>query len=265
MKIVNFFRELYPRNPLLAIAGWIHIGILLLCIAFMPFDNRLVMNINPWIKPAKFAISIAIFAWSMGWFMYELKTPARTRIYSILFTLFMGIEMLIIAFQAHRGTISHFNIRSAFDILLFNIMGIAITLNLLLTIVVLIEFFRIKSTLPNYMVWAIQLGLFSLILASIEGFVMVKYMAHTIGSADGGPGLPVLNWSTRTGDLRVAHFMGIHGLQILPFFAYLLSKWIQKKSYNIQNALVFSFAGFYLLLMNITFWQAINKIPLIRI
>jgi hypothetical protein len=264
MKILDFFYELHRRNVLLSVTAWVHIGILILCLALLPFDNRLVMNISPWIKPAKFAISIAIFTWSMGWIMYELNTP-RIRIYTLLFILFMGVEMFIIALQAARGTASHFNVRSAFDVLLFNIMGTAITLNLLLTIVVLVEFFSQKTSLPQYMLWAIRLGLFSFILASIEGFVMVKYMAHTVGAADGGPGLPVLNWSTLAGDLRVAHFLGMHGLQIFPLFAYLLSGWIQKKSYRLQTSLVFSFAGLYLLLMNFTFWQAINKIPLIRI
>lgn len=48
------------------LAGWIHITIVFVCMALMPFDHRLVMNVDPWIKPAKFAISIAVFAWSMG-------------------------------------------------------------------------------------------------------------------------------------------------------------------------------------------------------
>jgi hypothetical protein len=131
----------------------------------------------------------------MGWFMYELKAP-RTRIYSLLFVLFMCIEMFIIALQAARGTTSHFNVfRSAFDGGLFATMGIVITLNLILTMIILVEFFRQQTTLPSYMLWAIRLGLFSLILASLEGFIMVKYMAHTIGAADGGPGLPVLKYT----------------------------------------------------------------------
>lgn len=267
MRVIHLFRNLYQKNALLATAGWLHIMLFLLFVLLIPFDDRLITNVNPWIKPAKFAISIAIFAWSMGWIMYELKeNTRRIKTYSKIFVGFMVTEMFIIALQAARGTTSHFNVfRSAFDAGLFSMMGVVITLNLILTIVVFIEFFRQKLSLPTYKVWAIRLGLFSLILASLEGFVMVAYMAHTVGTADGGPGLPVLNWSTIAGDLRIAHFMGMHGLQIFPLFAFLLSRWKAQHILRLQSSVLFSFAFLYLLLMNFTFWQAINKIPLIRL
>ena len=91
---------------------------------------------------------------------------------------------------------------------------------------------------------------------------MIGQLAHSVGVADGGSGLPFLNWSTVGGDLRIAHFFGLHGLQLVPLFAYFL----QRKWNTSQKKLLVAvtiFAALYAGWIGFTFYQAKQGIPLI--
>jgi hypothetical protein len=77
--------------------------------------------------------------------------------------------------------------------------------------------------------------------------------AHTVGAPDGGPGLLGVGWSTQHGDLRVPHFFGLHGLQIIPFIG-----WLALRRRRLHTSFVFSIAGSYLALIGILTWQALR-------
>jgi hypothetical protein len=223
-KIHDFTRELRARNPLLFIVGAAHIILLLILALIAPFDERQVMGLNPWIKPMKFAISIAIYALTLGWLLYELPLRERARrVVNWAIASTLVIEIVLITMQAARGVTSHFNEATAFDTVVFAVMGMAIILNILVAAYVALKFWRTEAKIPAPYLWGIRLGLMIFVLASLEGFVMISHSAHSVGVPDGGAGLPVVNWSVKGGDLRVAHFFGMHALQALPLVGYLLS------------------------------------------
>ena len=80
--------------------------------------------------------------------------------------------------------------------------------------------------------------------------------AHTVGAPDGGRGLPVTGWSADHGDLRIAHFLGMHGLQVLPLLAWWIARRRARLDERTQRNLVFAAAASYLALFGLILWQA---------
>ena len=217
MSIAAVFAELQRRDRVLAFGGWLMVAGLLAAAVAFAFDTRLILGINPWIKPIKFLSSIAIFLWTMAWFMAETDARHRGRLARIRWTMMLTMvgEIVLISMQAARGTTSHFNIRTPFDAAVFNAMGLMIVANSLAAAWFLTTLRPVTSDRAGYL-WGIRAGLAVFVLGSFEGFMMVAHMGHAVPGPDGGPGLPFVNWSTTGGDLRIAHFLGLHALQVLP-------------------------------------------------
>lgn len=258
------FRELYRRSKVLAITGWIHVVLLAGMLVILPFDSHLVMGINPWIKPIKFAASITIFVWTIAWLLEYPRLSSRARaIISRGISISMVVEIVCIATQAARGTTSHYNLSTPLDAAIFTIMGIMIAFNSVLVVALLIYFCKGKLDIARPYLWGIRSGLAIFLAASAIGGVMIAHKGHAVGVDDGGPGLPFVNWSTQGGDLRVAHFLGLHALQLLPIIGCLVGMragWTNRR----KTVLVLAFSGAYAVLTGLLFWQAIHGLPLLR-
>jgi hypothetical protein len=223
--MTELLRTLFARDRLLATTAAAMLAGFVVAALIAPFDARTVTGINPWIKPMKFLSSIAIFTATIAWFMPELRPAPRARTWitrTIVAT--MIIEIVCIAGQAARGTTSHFNETSLFNALVFALMGTAITVNTI-AVAAMIPLLRRDSppARAGYL-WGVRLGLVIFVVGSLLGFVLVGNRGHTVPGPDGGLGLPFLNWSIDRGDLRVAHFVGLHALQALPLLGFLLDR-----------------------------------------
>lgn len=264
---------LWRANRPLTLTGLAMLALLPLFAAGLVLDPRYIGGAPAWLKPAKFAISIAIYSVTLAWmFTYLDRWPRTRHIVGWVTAAVMGIEMAIIAGQAYRGTTSHFNASSPMDIALFAIMGVAIVTQTLSTIAVAVALWRTRFT-DRALGWAMRLGMAITIVGAFTGGLMTSPTAdqlaaaragqgmpiagaHTVGAPDGGPGLPGTGWSTEHGDLRVAHFAGLHALQALPIIALVLVR--RNVAEPTRVRLVMVAAGSYVALFGILLAQALR-------
>ncbi len=260
MKISEWLSELKSRNPLLYSGGLANLIVLVPCFILFFSDDRTVTGINAWIKPIKFLISVAIYLWTFGWLLHYVKNQRNKMFISWGILICMVVENVLVIMQAARGVPSHFNIHSAFDGMVFGIMGMFIGINTFLIFYTLVLFFTKAVSAPPNMLIAWRVGLLLFLVGGISGGLMVTHLSHTYGASDGGPGLPLLNWSTVAGDIRSAHFITLHGLQVIPLFAWFISK---KTSHSTWATL--SFFIFYSLICIALHMIALSGRPLISI
>ncbi|MFD4367863.1 hypothetical protein [Rhodococcus sp. NPDC058521] len=85
---------------------------------------------------------------------------------------------------------------------------------------------------------AIRVGLFFAVVGMMLGYTMgyhgerteqdaegrdvVLISGHTVGASDADPGLPLTNWSSTGGDMRIPHFIGLHGMQAMLLVVFVL-------------------------------------------
>lgn len=263
MNLTGFLKDLRRDQRALTTAGVAFFILLLVLTAISLFDSQQILGINRWMKPMKFASSIAIYFLTLAVYLFFLHGFERAKkIISFGAIALMTGEMILIVMQSARGTTSHFNNSTAFDGMVFSAMGLLIVVNTLLLIYLTILYFRSRFDLPRAIVWGMRFGLVMFLLASFEGGYMSAQIGHAVGLKDGGAGLPFVNWSTEGGDLRAAHFIGMHALQAIPVFS-LMAVRLEKRLALIRPlALTILFALLYFASFTLIFTQALAGKPL---
>ncbi|MBQ0904418.1 hypothetical protein [Micromonospora sp. U21] len=238
-------------------------------------DSRVLTGSPIWLKPFKFAVSFVVYGTTLAWMLSLL--PRRSRVAEWAGTVIVAmalIEMVVIVGQVLRGTTSHYNGTSPLNAALFTAMGAAIMVlfaaHFVIGIVVLLR--RIPDRAAARAVgWGLGLSLLGM-LAAVPMVLPMQEPgidgvsgAHAVGVLDGGPGLPLVGWSTTGGDLRIGHFVGLHALQALPILAILLSRFLGTRlDEHTRARLVAVAGGAYGVLTVLLTWQALRGQPLLR-
>lgn len=260
---MNFYKEIVKRNAPLANMGTLFLLLAVILGLYATVNTTEILGINSMIKPIKFALSIWIYAWTMAYLLYYVNDQKKVAQYTILAIVTMIYEQGVITIQAFRGKISHFNQTEIVGGILYGLMGIMIVWLTTATLLMSIRFIKQKTyKIPNSFALAIKIGLVMFVVFSFFGGYMSAINSHNVGGEIGGKGLPLINWSTIFGDLRVAHFFGIHSLQIIPLIGYFVSKNSTDESKS--SRLVWIFSLIYLLFVCFTAVQAIMGMPFIE-
>ncbi len=199
-------------------------------------DDRILVGAPIWAKPFKFSVSFVAYALSLAWMLSLLPRGRRTGWWAG--TVVAGasaVEMVLITLQVVRGTQSHFNQATPFDNTVFQLMGGTVVVLWLGALVIALLLLRARI-LDRAMAWTVRLSSLIALAGAGVGFLMVSPTpeqlatdnppivgAHSVGVPDGGPSMPVTGWATTGGDLRVAHFFGMHALQLLPLVLLVLA------------------------------------------
>ena len=234
-------------------------------------DPRVLTGMPIWVKPFKFAVSLGVYGFTLAWTLSVL--PRRSRVAEWAATVIVAaasIEIVVIVTQAIRGTTSHYNETSALNSALWQSMGSSIMVLFAAHFVIAVIVLR-RRIADRASAYAIRLGLGLALLGMLAAVPMVMPpgasfgQAHTVGLPDGGPGLPLVGWSTVGGDLRIGHFVGLHGLQALPLLALLLDRFFATRLTVVTRARLLLVAGpAYAILVVMLTWQALRAQPLLQ-
>lgn len=199
---------------------------LALMIAIAPaaiLDTRTLWEVSVWSKPLKFCMALIVQFATLA--ILAQMVDARRRSGPVL-SVFVWLsvaaalfEIVWIVIQAARGRHSHFNSETIFENQMYTAMGAGALLLVIAPFVmgVMLALQR-DGDKSGYRLGAV----IGLLVAPILTIVFAGYMSavnysHWVGAAtsDAG-GVPLFGWSREVGDLRPAHFVATHAMQILP-------------------------------------------------
>ncbi len=237
-----------------------------LLLAILLMDTRLMGGELVWLKPLKFALSFAILFGTEHLVTCRLSRPWRHN----LFLLAAGVasaaafvfEMAYIMAQAARGEPSHFNETTPWHQAMYALMGTgASALMATIAVIGLAVLLDRQARLACPVRAGIWLGfLITVILTLWVAGELAGNGSRYIGTpTQDGARIPVLGWSLQVGDLRPAHFLALHAMQVLPLVG------LAADRLRLGTRIVWGSGALYVAFTVFVFLQALSGLPLLTL
>ena len=168
-----------------------------------------------WLKPLKFMLSIGVLSLTTAWFIGHLPgtiaaAGGKRRRGDVIGA--GAFELAYITVQAARGLGSHYNVTDTFHAVMYQLMGLGAVV------------FTASQPLLAGCCGAIptRASRRSTGASVLAGLVLTFVLGGGVGALLSGlqppamAGMSFLGWSPSSGDLRPAHFLGIHSEHQLP-------------------------------------------------
>lgn len=261
---MNLFKILLKRNKILTYSGSLFLVAAIILGIYSSMNSVSVLGINSMFKPIKFTLSTWIYSWTLAYLLFYVNNQQKVKWFSYLSVFVMLFENSVIIVQALKGKLSHFNQLELVGGILYALMGVLIVWLTTATLFLSIRFITQKtySITPAFTL-SIKIGLIIFVIFSFFGGYMSVLNTHHVGGEMGKSGLPFLNWSTLYGDLRVAHFFGIHSLQIIPLAGWIITDKIKEE--NKAKKMVWLISFLYFLFISALAVQSILGLPFLSI
>lgn len=273
------------RPLLVTTAAMAALAVFSLCA--MAFDDRMLLGESVWLKPLKFAVAFTLYCGTLAWLVaFPHRGQRLTWWMGSLFAATAVVDVGFIVVQAARGTFSHFNNQhdAVNTIGQFVFMtGVPGLFLANLVIAVILSWQRVTDRPTSLAIRAgLGIAVFGMALAysmggsgkqqttDAYGHPVTLGAGHTFMHGqpevrDGVEGMPVTHWSTAGGDMRIAHFAGLHGIQLLIVAAIVLTRlaphvgWLRAEATRTRliGVLALGYTGLVALLL----WQALRGQP----
>ena len=226
------------------------------------FQPVIVRDFIAWNRILICCISFSSFLLTVPFYMDVARISARARDrLNFIFAGVLLLQVLLIGVQYSRGVPPHFNFTSWFNGIVFGLMALFIYLFVgaffWLTWRILAPWKNPGGEAPDpILLAAFRAGALAFSAGSIIGMLIGARESHLVGVRWGTPAIPFLNWNLAGGDLRVPHFLGLHGLQFFPLVA-----WISIRT-GLRGRLLLPALIAYAVLLGLLLFGALQGQPL---